>query len=325
MFYKTAFDVQARFLVISKIQTKTGHSMHMQVLQDREIVINIQSRDETMTAEEVLLGDREWYVKTADCTKELAQFDDNSIDLVFGSPPYAEKGERYLGRPTKWTTDDWIDWMLKLTMEAVRVSNGYVIWVANGAVRNGRYLPACEGLIWKAHEQGLICERPCIWHKNAPPNRRDWFGNDWEYVVAFKSAAKNLYFDWEAVAEPPKYKSGGRFRQRAANGNRRLGSEYPTNKLARPRDVVRVTVGGGHLGSELAHENEAPFPEGLAEYFVRACSPKNGVVLDPFSGSGTTGAVAIKHGRRYVGFDARKSQAVLSRKRIRLAQQGHER
>lgn len=165
-------------------------------------------------------------------------------------------------------------------------------------------------------EAGLICERPCIWHKNAPPNRKDWFGNDWEFVLAFKRQATDVYFDWEAVAEPPKYSSGGRFRQRTSNGTRRLGSEYPQNKLARPRDVVRATVGGGHLGSRLAHENEAPFPAQLAEFFVRSCSPVGGIVLDPFTGSGTTGAVALHHGRRYLGFDIRESQVDLSRNRI---------
>lgn len=269
-----------------------------------------------MSVKKVLNGERRWFVKTGDCMNQIGQFDDNSVDLIFGSPPYAEKGERYLGRPTKWSTNDWIDWMLKVTQECIRVSKGYVIWIANGAVRKGRYLPACEGLTWKAHEAGLICERPCIWHKNAPPNRHDWFGNDWEFVLVFKAAATNLHFDWEAVAKPPKYKSGGRFRQRTSNGTRRLGNEYPTHKLARPRDVVRATVGGGHLGSKLAHENEAPFPETLAAYFLQTCSPENGVVLDPFSGSGTTGSVAVEHGRRFIGFDVRKTQAALSRKRL---------
>jgi len=252
----------------------------------------------------------------ADCLAWMRKEPDNCVALVFGSPPYAEKGERYEDHTARWKTADWIDWMLDITAEAVRLSRGYVLWVANGAVKQGRYLPACEGLVWKAHDRGIICERPCIWHKNAPPNRRDWFGNDWEYVLAFKHQARGNPFDWEAVAESPRYTSGGHFRQRDANGRRRRGSEYPKNSLARPRDVVRVTVGGGHLGHPLAHENEAPFPEKLADYFVRSCCPPEGVVLDPFMGSGTTGAAALKSGRRFIGIDNRQSQVGLARRRL---------
>jgi hypothetical protein len=90
-------------------------------------------------------------------------------------------------------------------------------------VRRGRYLPACEGLAWEWHQRGGVCERPCIWDKNAPPNRTDWFGNDWEFVLVFHKPGAARTFNWEAIAEPPKYKRGGRFRHRTATGERRLG------------------------------------------------------------------------------------------------------
>ena len=70
------------------------------------------------------------------------------------------------------------------------------------------------------------------------------------------------------------------------------------------------------MGSPLAHENEAPFPEELAEFFVKSFAPENGIVCDPFSGSGTTAAVAMKWGRRAIACDLRQSQVELSRRRI---------
>ena len=73
------------------------------------------------------------------------------------------------------------------------------------------------------------------------------------------------------------------------------------------------------MGSKLAHENEAPFPEKLAEYSILPFCPPGGVVLDPFSGSATTGAVAVKNGRKYIGFDVRESQIDLSRRRLEEA------
>jgi hypothetical protein len=269
----------------------------------------------------VLAGAGQWAVEGADCLDFLASLPEGAVRLVLGSPPYPEKGERYLGDPRKWRTDDWVEWMFRVTEEAVRVSSGDVLWVANGAVRYGRYLPACEGLVWEWHRRGGVCERPCIWHKNAPPNRGDWFGNNWEFVLAFRKPGVTRTFNWEAIAEPLKYTRGGRLRQRTTDGQRRLGSAYPQNKLARPRDVFRVTVGGGHLSSELAHENEAPYPEQLVEPFVRVLTNPGDIVCDPFSGSGTTGAVALRHGRRFLGCDSRQSQVDLSRVRLRTEEE----
>ena len=82
-------------------------------------------------------------------------------------------------------------------------------------------------------------------------------------------------------------------------------------------DVLDVgSVGGKQMGSMLAHRNEAPYTELLCEWLVRSFCPPGGVVCDPFSGSGTTGAVAVRWGRRFVGCDLRPSQVDLSSDRI---------
>ncbi len=250
-----------------------------------------------------------------DCLEVMRGMPSASVDLVLGSPFYAGKGERY-GLDWKWNLDRWINWMHELTVEAVRVARNVVVWVANGFVEDGEYHPACEGLIYVNHRNGIRCERPAIWHKNAAPCKRPWFGNDWEFCMAFRPINSTEYFDWQAIATPPKYKSGGAFRQRDKGGKRTVGSEYPQSKLARPRDVIRATVGGGHMGSRLAHENEAPYPEKLVLPFVLTCCPPNGIVLDPFAGSATTLAVAEKNGRQWIGIDVRESQVELSNRRI---------
>ena len=81
-------------------------------------------------------------------------------------------------------------------------------------------------------------------------------------------------------------------------------------------DVINCIVGGGVMGDDLCHENEAPFPESLAEFFIRSFCPPGGKVYDPFSGSGTTSAVAVRLGRNAIATDIRESQVALSRKRI---------
>ena len=70
------------------------------------------------------------------------------------------------------------------------------------------------------------------------------------------------------------------------------------------------------MGSPLAHLNEAAFPASLAEFFILSFCPHGGTVLDPFLGSGTTAAVAIKKGRKYVGIDVRESQIEIAHRRL---------
>ena len=87
--------------------------------------------------------------------------------------------------------------------------------------------------------------------------------------------------------------------------------------LANPGNLIKgIKVGGGLMGHKLAHENEAPYPQKLAEWFIISHCEKGGVVLDPFSGSGTTVAAAATLGRQAIGFDLRLSQCDLGRRRV---------
>lgn len=91
---------------------------------------------------------------------------------------------------------------------------------------------------------------------------------------------------------------------------------YSPPVLANPGNVIKGNVGGGAMGSDLAHENEAPFPLWLAEFFVKSFCPPGGIVLDPFCGSGTTLAAAVKNGRNAIGMDIRQSQIDLTAQRV---------
>ena len=101
-----------------------------------------------------------------------------------------------------------------------------------------------------------------------------------------------------------------------ANGDPVTEVSYLPPVLANPGNLVKCLVGGGVMGDKECHANEAPFPEALADRFIRSFCPPDGLVLDPFSGSGTTGAAAIKCGRRYLGIDIRESQIQLASKRL---------
>jgi len=75
------------------------------------------------------------------------------------------------------------------------------------------------------------------------------------------------------------------------------------------------------MGSKLAHQNEAPFPESLASRFVLSFCPPGGVCCDVFSGSATTGAVAIMNGRKYLGCDISLDQVELGAFRMAEAEE----
>jgi site-specific DNA-methyltransferase (cytosine-N4-specific) len=106
-----------------------------------------------------------------------------------------------------------------------------------------------------------------------------------------------------------------RHTKRRANGEMEE-QYYAPPEIANPGNVIHCKVGKGHMGDDLAHKNEAPFPESLAEFFVRSFCPPSGIAMDPFCGSGTTLTVAQKWGRKWIGIDIRTTQVDLAGKRL---------
>jgi hypothetical protein len=297
---------------------------------------------------------------------------DAAVDLVVGSPPYATarlylEGGADIGIARD--TAAWVDWMLGVTTEAVRVSRGLVLWVVAGVTRDRTYQPGPEGLAWEWWRRGGSAYRPCYWHRYgiSGSGGDQWYRADVEYVLAFKRPGKLPYATPTANGHAPKWAPGGamshrltdgarvnqwgghvttgRSRKRdgsmqspgrpshrfveasngagrvfTAPGERGMGGEmqaYIPPAVANPGNLLHTNTGGGQLGSDLAHENEAPYPEDLPAFFIASHCPPGGLVLDPFSGSGTTCAAATKLGRSAIGLDLRESQCRLGRRRLR--------
>jgi hypothetical protein len=286
---------------------------------------------------------------------------DRSVDLVIGSPPYVDarlylENGRNLGIAR--ACEAWIDWMLGVTAEALRVSRGLVLWVVAGKRADWNYQPAPEGLLYRWWAQGGECHclNPSYWHRVGIPGSGSgvWYRADIEYVLAFKRPGKP-YGEPTANGHAPKYAPGGEMSHRITDGTRRNqwggsaksggsrradGSRQTTDRpssvmttkrkqagnieeqnyrepaLANPGNLIHTNVGGGHLGSNLAHENEAPYPEAVPAWFINSHCPPGGLVLDPFSGSGTTVAAARSLGRRGIGFDLRQSQCKIAGRRL---------
>lgn len=307
----------------------------------------------------------------ADCLDWMREQANNSVDLVFGSPPY--EAARTYGIDFNLKGQDWVDWMAVRIVEAVRISRGLVAMVVEGQTRQFRYSAAPLLLMADLHRRGIHLRKPPIFHRVGIPGSGgpDWLRNDYEFVICCTSGGKLPWSENTAMGHPPKYGPGGEMSHRLSSGTRvnqcgPVGSKkgmgrkdkngeprndhrpshevsviekpklreggmrrpngerrqhgYTIPTKANPGNVIKCIVGGGVMGSKLSHENEAPFPEALAEFFVRSFCPPDGLVYDPFSGSGTTAAVCLKSGRNFVGTDVRESQVELTKRRIKEVQ-----
>lgn len=258
-----------------------------------------------------------------DCLDVMRGMEAGSIDLVFGSPPYTDaRSYREAGHDLGIARDcdAWVEWMLDVTTEAHRVCRGPVIWVAAGVTRQRNYQPACEGLMWEWSKRGGDHQlyRPCVFHRQGVPGSggNDYLRPDWEYILCFKHGGKLPWSDPTACGSSPKCGADGAHRVRQQDGSLSAPRAYTIPERTNPGNVISCATGGGKMGSPLCHENEAPMPEKLAEFFILTFCHPNGVVLDPFVGGGTTMVASRRLGRVGIGIDIRESQVELTRQRL---------
>jgi len=261
-----------------------------------------------------------------DSAQWLPALPPNSVDLWFTSPPYADARAYSRIHP-----DQYVGWFrpYAVSMLAATKDTGWLVLniknrVAPGGPLRGQRHPYVYELVLELQRQGWRGLETYIWSKpNAVPGR---FGprtkDSFEYVYAFACGPKP-YFDLDAVRVP--YKATpeeiarrkldklGRRTTDAGFGRDRTttysrGAADPGNVVSVPQTYNQHRGAGGHT---------APMPEGLAEFFVRACSPDGGVVIDPFAGSGTTAVVARRLGRRAGGLEIHRGFVDAARERLR--------
>jgi hypothetical protein len=255
-----------------------------------------------------------WLLAQGDCL--YLPLRDNSVDLVFCSPPY-EAQRAYGELDFDLAGEEWVAWAIEGFAECLRVCRGLVAWVVEGETTKFNYSATPFLLVADLKRRGVPLRKPCVYRRNGIPGSGgpDFLRNDWEVIVCASKSGKLPWSDNTALGSRPKYN-----RPRSATNRRRDGTRadqvYRDPVISNPGNVIECTVGKGHLGWSDAHDNEAPFPQKLAEIFVRTFCPPGGIVLDPFSGSGTTVAAAEKWDRQGLGLDLRQSQAWLGQTRL---------
>lgn len=176
---------------------------------------------------------------------------------------------------------------------------------------------------------GLIKRNTIIWKKKSvfPTSATDRFTNDFEYFFFFTVNPK-YYF--EQQLEPAKSTTLERLKYGLNNNKYNDDSIMGhTNTLSKPRkakplrerDFYRNKRTVWELPTAASEgrksgEHVAPYPEVLVEVPVSSCCPVDGIVFDPFMGSGTTGAVAKKLNRNWLGCELNSKYADLAITRI---------
>lgn len=243
-----------------------------------------------------------------DCEDILKGFEDNCIDLIFTSPPYADRRIYTYGgiKP-----EEYVDWFLQKSEQFLGVlkpSGTFILNIKEKAEKGERHTYVLE-LILALRKQGWLWTEEFIWHKkNCYPGK--WpnrFRDAWERLLQFNKTKKFKMFQ-EAVMIPVgdwvedrlknlSEKDKIRFESKSKSGFGKNISNWLKRDKVYPTNVL-------HLATECGNRNHsAVFPESLPEWFIKLFTEEGDTVLDPFMGSGTTLMVAKRLRRNSIGID----------------------
>ncbi len=249
-----------------------------------------------------------------DCLKGMKLIKDNLIDLIITSPPYAQQRKnQYKGVPEK----EYPLWTVKWMKEVKRIlkPSGSVGIVIRSNLKNGIVSRYVLNTRIALQDDGWVEPEELIWIKpDSPPlgsiNRPR---RAWEQILWF-SLSGSIYCDPKANGtvsnrigfENNKFEHGGKSHIHAGQNN-------ATQGIARCRDYIECGTGKVERGIN----HPAMYPVQIPEYFIKMCCPENGIVLDPFMGSGTTAIACINTNRNYIGFEKDEEYYELSLERIK--------
>ena len=177
------------------------------------------------------------------------------------------------------------------------------------------------GIPWRVafalQDDGWILRDEIIWHKPGvmPYSGKDRFCRNHEQIFLL-SKSPRYAFDYSAIREPAIYPAG----TKAAKGSAERQAEKGVN--ARPPeykvyDGMRTKRSVWTVSTKPFKEAHfATYPPDLIEPCILAGCPEGGTVLDPFFGAGTTGLVAQRHGRNWIGCELNPTYAEIAQRRI---------
>lgn len=178
-------------------------------------------------------------------------------------------------------------------------------------------------LAFALRADGWFLRQDIIWAKPnpMPESMKDRCTKSHEYIFLLAKSPK-YYFDADAIHEKSETKG-----KTKTNACRYGGKKYTAN----PEKFYRTKSECAYIDREFRNKRDvwtvptqpfqeahfATFPEKLIADCILAGCPENGIVLDPFIGSGTTAVVARKLSRRYIGFEINQEYIGIANNRLR--------
>jgi modification methylase len=238
-----------------------------------------------------------------DCIAEMARLPDKSVDMIFADPPYNLQLGGDLFRPEGSRVDAVDDAWDKF--ESLAAYDGFT----RDWLEQARRILKDDGTIWvigsyhNIYRVGALLQdadfwilNDIVWRKSNPmPNFRG---------TRFTNAHETLI--WCAKDEKARYTFNYRA-MKALNDDLQMRSDWLLPICAGPERLK------GESGSK-AHPTQKP--EALLYRILLACTKPGDVVLDPFFGTGTTGAVARRLGRRWIGIEREPAYVKVAKDRI---------
>ena len=243
-----------------------------------------------------------------DCYEKLKEIGDNSVDLIFTSPPYADQRQSTYGGVSP---DKYVEWFLPISKELFRVlkpSGTFVLNIKERVVKGERHTYVLE-LILEMRKQGWLWTEEYIWHKKNSypgkwPNR---FRDSWERLLQFNKSKHFKMFQESVMVETGDWAKTRlnrlsdtdklRDESKVGSGFGKNISNWVNRDYAYPTNVI-------HMATECNNKNHsAVFPEALPSWFIKLFTEEGDLVLDPFLGSGTTCKAAQKLMRNSMGIE----------------------
>ncbi len=229
-------------------------------------------------------------IKCGDAINLLKDLPDNSVNLIVADPPY-NLGKDYGNNHDLKGFDEYLDFTRDWTSEAKRVlTEDGTIYVFMGV----RFISYLFNILDR--EQHLYFNSWIVWHYTQGLGKTKGFSSRHDDILVFNKS-KNFKFNLDDVRIPQKY-------YRARNNMRG----------ANPGDVWKFSH--VHYSNPNRQNHPTQKPEGLIERMILASSDKGDVVLDPFSGSGTTLRVCQQLERNGIGFELNPEYVEMTKNRL---------
>lgn len=239
-------------------------------------------------------------IERGDCIRLLSRWPAGFARLVFADPPF-NIGYRYHGYNDARSYREYVDWSRRWVAAAVRAlapDGSLFIAIGDDYAAELRLI---------GRELGLTLRNWIIWHYQFGQNMRDKFARAHTHILYFVRDSKRFVFHDGQVRFPSA--------RHTEYGDRRA------NPLGRvPDDVWNEFPRVCGTFKERQGWHGCQMPEALLMRIVRVASDPGDVVLDPFVGSGTTVAAAVKLGRVGIGIDSSVEYAAAALKRLHAAE-----